>query len=79
VLSDDVPPADRGPDAGGSFGTAGFFTSILLTARPAPTKIPTNYPAYVRPAESGKWLSWGLFEHRNPFPRPALPALKENL
>jgi hypothetical protein len=25
VLSDDVPPADRGPDAGGSFGTAGFF------------------------------------------------------
>jgi hypothetical protein len=60
-------------------GSPAFFASDAAVARRGPTKIPTNYPAYLRAAESGKRLSWGLFEHRNPFPRPALPALKENL
>jgi hypothetical protein len=79
VLSDDVPPADRGPDAGGSFGTAGFFTPILLPAGPAPTKIPTNYPGLCGTAESGIWLSWGLFDIATRSRARRLPALKENL
>jgi hypothetical protein len=75
----EVPPADRGPDAGGSFGTAGFFTFVLLPVGPAPTKIPTNYKGYAQPAESGMWLSWGLFNIATRSRARRSLALKENL